>query len=168
MTTVDPKNVRTLAAAALLLVGLAACGGTEPRAEEGALAPVWDRETVLATLDLSELGEITVAPDGTWLLGGKRLPEGLPRDLAHGRDVNLLRVDDATLDAVPRGTRDALLFAGPDAMRAHLEAAGVPLETARAAMADGGVEADEVRALLRSRPANDPIRSLLSAPEATE
>lgn len=167
MTIARPPTLRVPIAGTLLALALAlAACGTEPPAANGALAPVWDRDTVLATLDLSELGEITVAPDGTFLLGGKRLPEGLPRNLAHGRDLNLLRVDDATLDGVPTATRDALLFADPDTLRDHLRAAGIDLATVRAAMADGTVEAREVRALASERPTGDPLRAVLATPEA--
>lgn len=163
MNTTGRKFTLGLAGTLAMLV-LAACG-TAPTGDDGALAPTWDRETVLATLDLSELGEITVADDGTFLLGGKRLPDDLPRDLAHGREMNLLRVDDEALNEVPLATRDALLFAPPEAMRRHLNDAGVSMSDVRTALRDGGVEAPELRGLLRERPEDHRLRSLLTTPE---
>lgn len=164
MNEITFVHARGIVAGTLLALALAACGSVPPGAD-GALAPVWDRETVLATLDLSELGEITVADDGTFLIGGKRLPEGLPRDLAHGRDVNVLRLDDEALNSVPLATRDAFLFADAEAMHRHLQDAGVPMGTVRAALRDGGVQAHELRALAHSAPAGGRLRSLLGEPE---
>lgn len=164
MNEATPVHARGIVAGTLLALALSACGHAPPGAD-GALAPTWDRETVLATLDLSELGEITVADDGTFLIGGKRLPEGLPRDLAHGRDLNLLRLDDEALNSVPLATRDALLFADAHAMRLHLEDVGVPIRAVRAALRDGGVQAHELRALAEGAPAGGRLRSFLVGPE---
>lgn len=164
MNTSQYVHARGIIAGALIILTLAACG-TAPPGADGALAPSWDRETVLATLDLSELGEITVAEDGTFLLGGKRLPDDLPRDLAHGRDLNLLRVDDETLNSVPLATRDAFLFSDSAAMRDHLAQAGVQMTAVRAAMRDGGVQASEISRLVQADPADPRLRSLLAIPE---
>ncbi|MDZ7799216.1 MAG: hypothetical protein U5K81_00300 [Trueperaceae bacterium] len=160
--TRTPPATRTRVAVALaaLAVMLAACG--TPDAPEVETAdrphPTWTRAEVMRTLDLAELGEITVAEDGTFLLGGKRLPPGLPRTLSHGRDLNLLRLDDAVLNQVPPATRDVLLHAGPEALRRHLDAAGVTMGQVRAAWArtqGRGVGRAELRRLV-SHPGADP------------
>lgn len=154
-------RARGIVAGTLTAILLAACGTTPPGAD-GALAPVWERDVVLATLDLSELGAITVADDGTFLLGGKRLPDDLPRDLPYGRDLNLLRVDDEALNSLPLTTRDAFLFSGPEVMRGHIEEVGVSREAVRAAMRDGGVQSHELRQLVRERPSDVRLRTLLT------
>ena len=142
-----------LAAPLLALLLLAACA--DPAAPEDAAAAPWTADEVASVLDLSQLGELRFAEDGsgTILLGDRVLDPALAGDMPYGRSANVLGLDDATMNALSPEARLFFLTASPERIQAELARHGVhpaDVEAARAASPGSGIAYEDLVRAVRT------------------
>lgn len=133
-------RVRTaLLIVASLSLLLAACGQGENDAT--ATLPAWTTEELSNVFDLSELGTDLTVQNEHLVLDGKLLPPDLLTSMPHltmGKRMNLLKLDDDTLEAMSDEAAYRLKHASPEQLREFMAMYGITTSMLQAAWQDDG------------------------------